>query len=99
MTRPGKGSTAKAGIEPRSAALEEDALTTRPMRRCDQGSRTLSRIHSHACVTDDESTPWKGNQQTTLFRKAGSDEAGYSSFSVHGTTEIPTNERQFSTLA
>ena len=33
MTQPRKRSTARAGIEPRSAALEADALTTRPTRR------------------------------------------------------------------
>ena len=33
MTRPGNRSTAKAGIEPRSAALEADTLTTGPRKR------------------------------------------------------------------
>ena len=33
MTRHRKKSAAKAGIEPRSATLEEETLTTRPMRR------------------------------------------------------------------
>ena len=33
MTRPGKKSMAKAGIEPRSVAVETGALATRPARR------------------------------------------------------------------
>ena len=33
MARSGKRSTAQAGIEPRSAAAEADAFTTRPAKR------------------------------------------------------------------
>ena len=33
MTRPGKSPTCRAGIEPRSAALQVDTLTTGPTRR------------------------------------------------------------------
>ena len=37
MTRPGKRSTAQAGIEPKCAALEADDLTSRPARRPTKG--------------------------------------------------------------
>ena len=37
MTRPGKRSTAKVGIKPKSTGLEADALTTGPTRMNGKG--------------------------------------------------------------
>ena len=44
MIRPGKRSTVNVGIEPRSAALEGDALTTRPTMQSVQRCITLIQI-------------------------------------------------------
>ena len=40
MTRPREKSTAKAGVEPRSAVLEADVLTTRLMARSETDRQT-----------------------------------------------------------
>ena len=46
MTRPGKRSTAKARIEPRSVTLEADSLTTRPTRRKAKKEYKHTRVHT-----------------------------------------------------
>ena len=60
MTRPRKIPTGKTGIEPGSAALEVDALTTRPTRRftkrrqCHEGQYLTEFLKGETIMHDDD---------------------------------------------